>query len=98
MAFTDDYDFHLLKNEAEKLVINELEMQLKNVPSSVCRCNDCIIDMAAIAMNTVKPLYRYSLLGSMYTSQAMHEDSYADSVKKAVSQAITKVRKNPSHD
>ena len=98
MAFTDSYDFDLLKNEAENLVLKELEHQLNSYRRNLCRCNECVVDMAAIALNEVKPLYRFSLLGTLYAAQAMNEKSYADSVKKAVAQAIEKVRKNPSHD
>jgi competence protein ComFB len=54
--------------------------------------------MAAIALNAVKPLYRFSLLGTLYASQAMTEQAYADSVREAVMNAIKKVRKNPAHD
>jgi competence protein ComFB len=54
--------------------------------------------MAAIALNSVKPLYRFSLLGSLYAAQAMNEKTYAGSVQTAVAGAIEKVRKNPSHD
>ncbi|MDR0464934.1 MAG: late competence development ComFB family protein [Treponema sp.] len=98
MAFTDDYDFDLLKNEAENLVIREMEVQLKAEPKSMCRCNECIVDIAAIALNTIKPLYRFSILGTLYASQAMNEKTYAESVKNAVAQAIKKVKKNPAHD
>ena len=98
MAFTDSYDFDLLENEAEKLVLHELERQLKAEPENVCRCNECVVDMAAIALNSVKPLYRFSLLGTLYAAQAMNEQSYAASVQRAVARAIGKVRDNPSHD
>jgi len=98
MAFKDDYDFDLLRNEAEILVINEMELQLKSETTDMCRCNECIVDIAAIALNAVKPLYRFSLLGTLYASQAMSEQSYSDSVKKAVTFAIKKVKKNPAHD
>jgi competence protein ComFB len=98
MAFADTYEFDLLKNEAEKMVIHELEKQLENQPDTLCRCNECVVDMAAIALNTVKPLYRFSLLGTLYAAQAMNEQTYADSVQKAVAQAIAKVGRNPSHD
>ncbi|MDR1586503.1 MAG: late competence development ComFB family protein [Treponema sp.] len=98
MAFEDNYDFELLKNGAEKLVIHELERQLGAYKGEICRCNDCVVDMAAISLNSVKPLYRFSLLGTLYTVQAMNEKAYADSVQKAVAQAIERVRKNPSHD
>jgi competence protein ComFB len=98
MSFADEYDFELLENEAEKVVIKELEKQLAGQPEDICRCNDCVLDMVACALNNVKPLYRFSLLGSIYTSQAMSIDAYAQSVQKAVAQAIQKVKKNPSHD
>jgi competence protein ComFB len=99
MAFADNYDFELLKNESEKLVLNELERQLDDPQASeVCRCNTCIVDMAAMALNMVKPLYRVSLLGTQYAAHAMEDKSYAEGVRKGVAQAIEKVRKNPAHD
>jgi len=98
MAFTEIYDFELLKNEAELLVIRELEKQLETYGPEICRCNECIVDMAAIALNAVKPLYRFSLLGTQYAAQAMNEKSYAESVEQAVTQAIKRVKANPAHD
>jgi len=99
MTFAENYDFELLKNESEKLVIEELERQLEALKDgTVCRCNTCIVDMAAMSLNMVKPLYRVSLLGTQYVSRAMDEKAYADSLKKGVAKAIDKVRKNPAHD
>jgi competence protein ComFB len=98
MAFLDNYDFELLKNEAENLVLTELGRQLESYEGEICTCNDCVVDMAAMAMNSVKPLYRFSILGTLYASQAMEDDSYGESVRGAVSAAIERVRKNPSHD
>ncbi|MDR1617589.1 MAG: late competence development ComFB family protein [Treponema sp.] len=98
MTFVDNYDFENLVNEAEKLVLNELGSQLESYPEEICCCNDCVVDMAGIALNTVKPLYRVSLLGGLYAAQAMNEETYAESVRQAVGAAIEKVRKNPSHD
>jgi competence protein ComFB len=98
MAFIDTYDFDLLKNEAENLVINELERQLESYEGEVCTCNDCVVDMAASALNLVKPLYHFSILGTLYTSQAMTDAEYGESVRNAVRQAIEKVSRNPSHE
>lgn len=97
MAFENDYDFERLKNEAERLVIGELERQLASA-GSVCRCEECVLDMATLALNGVKPLYRSSLLGSLYASHAMDEETYARTVRDAVAVAIGKVSGNPSHD
>jgi competence protein ComFB len=98
MAFADLYDFDILVNEAEKMVIEELGSQLDSYKGDICRCNECVVDMAAVALNAVRPLYRVSLLGTMYASQAMNEASYAQSIRNEVSMAIEKVRKNPAHD
>ena len=98
MALIDEYDFEYLKNEAEKLVLTELGRQLETFSSPICLCNECVLDMAAMALNTVKPLYRVSLLGSLYTANAMDEHGFATSIREAVFNAIERVRKNPSHD
>lgn len=98
MAFIDNYNFDNLINEAETVVVNELGRQLETFTEPVCRCNDCVTDMAALALNAVRPLYRASLLGGLYTASAMDENSYAKSVRVAVFNAIEKVRKNPSHE
>jgi competence protein ComFB len=97
MSFVNEYNFDLLKNEAEVMVLREVENQI-NKQSDMCLCNECVVDIAAIALNAVKPLYRFSLLGTLYASQAMTEHAYADSVKNAVAEAIIKVKNNPAHD
>jgi competence protein ComFB len=98
MAFIDGYNLENLANEAERLVLEELGRQLESYQGEICLCNDCVADMAAMALNSVKPLYRYSLLGALWTSSAMEDEAYAASVQEAVSNAIEKVRANPSHD
>ncbi|MDR2518345.1 MAG: late competence development ComFB family protein [Spirochaetaceae bacterium] len=97
MALTDRYDFEHLKNEAEALVFNELEKQLAERRDGLCRCNECLGDMAAMVLNTVKPLYRFSLLGALYASEAINDEAYARSLRDAVADAIEKVSANPSH-
>ena len=97
MGFKEDYQFELLKNEAENLVINELERQLETYSEPICRCNDCVLDIATMALNSVKPLYHVSLMGTLYAAVAMDEHTYATSVREAVFKAIEKVHKNPSH-
>jgi competence protein ComFB len=98
LPFENSINFELLKNEAEALVLHELEVQLDAHEGEICRCDDCVMDMAAMALNAVKPMYRYSLMGSIYAAHAMNEKSYADSVQQAVSQAIAKVSTNPGHE
>jgi competence protein ComFB len=97
MSVLKTYDFENLKNESERHVLAELERQLNAFKGEICRCNDCIVDMAAMALNNVKPLYRYSLLGTLYAKDAMNDAVYAESVRDAVWEALIKIKKNPSH-
>ena len=80
------------------MVLEELGRQLESFPEPLCMCNDCVVDMAAMALNSIKPLYRVSLLGTLYTAHAMDEKEYATKVRESVFKAIEKVRKNPSHE
>ena len=98
MGIREDYDFSILVNEAERMVTDELERQLaETADPKVCVCQDCILDMAAFALNALKPVYRVSLLGTMY-AHAMDSGDYARSVATAVAAAIAKVHANPGHD
>jgi competence protein ComFB len=99
MSIRDDYDFSVLVNEAERMVTDELERRLAELADpSICLCQDCVLDMAAFALNSLKPVYRVSLLGTMY-AQAIEEDSgYSREVRGVVDAAIKKVHANPGHD
>ncbi len=98
MRFKEMYDFDLLVNEAEKLIIAEMEVQLdEDKENKICRCQDCILDMAALALNNVKPSYRSSFTGVVYAQQ-LQDGKYMEQVKNAVRNAIEKVKKNPSHN
>ncbi|MCL1992132.1 MAG: late competence development ComFB family protein [Spirochaetes bacterium] len=97
MGFEQQYDFSLVVNEAEKLVINELEKQLKDEPDETCLCSECVLDMTSCALNNVKPFYRFSLMGALYASFAIHDKEYAESIKTAVADAIERIKSNPGH-
>ena len=98
MSLKDAYDFEFLVNEAERLVLEELEEQLeRDTGNKICKCQDCILDMATYAFNNVRPAYRVSLLGKLY-SDAVTGTEYEEEISAAVEAAIEKVSKNPMHD
>ena len=96
MGLKDEYDFDTLVNEAERLVIAELEIQMART-QGLCTCQDCVLDMAAYALNKVKPSYRVSLMGSVYARSGVRAE-YAREITQSVKEAIEKVKANPSHD
>jgi competence protein ComFB len=105
MPLRDRYDFESLVNVAESLVLRELEAQLVGLGAAAkgasgtapCACKDCVLDMAAYALNNVKPSYRVSLMGS-FSAGSAEEAGYAKEISRVVREAIEKVRANPSHD
>jgi competence protein ComFB len=99
MGIREEYDFSVLVNEAERMVTDELERRLAELDDpSICVCQDCILDMAAFALNALKPVYRVSLLGTMYAKAVNEESGYAQEVRSMVDAAIKKVHANPGHD
>ena len=97
MSIREDYNFEYLVNEAERLVLNQLEKQLaEKDESEVCMCQDCVLDMAAYALNKIKPLYRVSLMGSLYAG-TLQGSEYEAEIAETVAQAIDKIADSPSH-
>ena len=97
MPFKDEYDFDLLENEAENLVIEELEKEFTlEEYDDVCKCQECILDISALALNNIKPKYRSSFTGIVYAQQ-YHYGKYMEEVISAVKDAIKKVSRHPSH-
>ncbi len=96
MSLRDRYDFDGLANDAERIVLEELEAQMQRTPG-ICTCQDCVLDMAACALNAVRPRYRVSLLGPVDPPEEALE-TYAAEVRKAVREAIERVQRNRSHD
>ena len=96
MALRDSYDFDSLVNEAERMVLGELEARIA-ADSGICNCQDCVLDMAAFALNNVRPAYRVSLMGSVYARAGSNEE-YLKDIRRAVDEAIRKIKANPSHD
>ena len=94
MALSDNYDLSHLTNQMENFVFNELEHQLAAIADEdICKCNDCILDMACLALNNVHPIYRSSLMGSLYTKA--ENDNVNSDVRGKVAAAIQKISQNP---
>jgi len=97
MALREQYDFDGLVNDAERLVIEEMGRQMP-LTEGLCTCEECVLDIAAYALNQVRPRYRASLLGSIYSKKAADRQADTNEIEKAVSEAIRRIKANPAHD
>jgi competence protein ComFB len=95
MDINSSYNFEYLKNEAEDVVKEVLELELEQ-DNEICKCQDCVLDIVAFALNNIKPIYKTSLAGSLYAKSVRHTE-YSEAAKEAVKYAIEVVKKNPSH-
>jgi competence protein ComFB len=87
-------DFEDLVNESERLVIDELGRQMEDPENQdLLEDEDLLRDIAAYALNHVPPMYRANLLGRLYAKSVEAEES--EEIRRAVSDAISKIRKNP---
>lgn len=90
MNLNEIYSFEELTNEAERLVIEEMERQLSGpAQAHVAGDEGLVMDIAAYALNHVPPMYRANLLGRVYADTL--RDRYGEAVQVAVRDAIRKV-------
>lgn len=98
MGIRENYNFEFLVNEAEQIVLEELEKELQSEwAGDICKCQDCVLDMAAYALNNISPKYRVSLMGTLYAHNLKNTE-YSKEVNKTVVESIKKIAKNPAHE
>ncbi len=93
MDLRQRYQFDELKNIAEDLVIAEMDRQFTQNNLYTSLNQDAVLDIAALTLNLLKPLYRANLLGRVYKSA--FEQEYHKEVAQAVTSSIKKILENP---
>ena len=62
-----------------------------------CSCRDCLLDIAAITLNTMKPRYTVSFVKDLYESDADRR-RYMEELRHAMNVACARVRAHPHHN
>lgn len=83
----------------EEIVKNYLMNVLKTDPnySKVCKCDLCIDDIMAKALNNLKPYYITTKKGEIYAEYSSLETQHQAEVISEVIKAIEFVSKHPNH-
>ncbi len=95
MSIRDQYDFSIIENTIKERVIDTLDAEFENSDDSLCKCEECVVDMVCYALNRLKPKYSASLYGSLY-SRAEADSSHKD-IEDRVKEAIKFVSSHASH-
>ncbi len=86
-----------LRNYMEISVEHFLPNLLRAFPD-ICKCDHCLMDIKAIALNSLKPHYVVTQKGEMYSKLDEMNLQYETDILKALIDAITIVSKSPRHE
>jgi competence protein ComFB len=85
-----------IKNYMEDVVIHLLYNIVKD-REDICKCEKCLSDIAAIALNKLAPHYVVSEKGEVYSKVLSMSIQFEADVTRAIIEAIDVVLRNPRH-
>ena len=85
-----------IKNYMEDVVIHLL-YNITKERKDICKCEKCLSDIAAIALNRLTPHYVVSEKGEVYSKVLSMSIQFEADVTTAILEAIDIVSKNPRH-
>jgi competence protein ComFB len=86
----------LIINYVEQVVDRVLPEILENY-DDICKCETCLEDMKAYALNNIKPLYFVREKGKLYSRINESLVQFNADVHRAVIQAVERISTNPKH-
>ncbi len=85
-----------IKNYMEDVVIHLL-YNIVRERDDICKCEKCLRDIAALALNSLKPHYVVSEKGEVYSRVLNMSIQFEADATAAITEAINKVSQNPRH-
>lgn len=79
-------------------VVDKILPEVLTEYDDICKCETCLEDMKAYALNNIKPLYYVREKGKLYSRINESLVQFNADVHRTVIQAIVKVSENPKHD
>lgn len=85
-----------IKNYMEEIVYNQMKEILTDI--NMCKCEKCLMDVAAIALNDLPPKYIVTEKGELYSKINALSQQFEVDVVSAVTKAAILVKRRPRHD
>jgi len=79
----------------EEVVLNLMESVLNDI--DMCKCEQCVMDIAAIALNNLPPKYISTETGELYSKVNVLRNQFEVDVISAITRAAVLVKKSPRH-
>jgi len=86
----------VIKNYMEEIVFNSIDEVLKDI--NMCKCEICISDIAAKALNDLPPQYVATKKGEVYSKINNLKMQFEVDVIAAITKAAVLVKRNPRHN
>ena len=86
----------MLKNYMEDVIDHLMPSVLENY-SDICKCEKCVLDIKAIALNNLKPMYTVTSNGSVYLKMNELNNQFKIDIINEIMKAIEIVSKKPRH-
>jgi competence protein ComFB len=87
----------ILKNYMEILVLQVIDEVLGNSNEEICKCDDCRLDIAAMALNNLPPRYFASEKGEIFSKLSLSHLTAKTEVLTQVTKAIMHIANKPRH-
>lgn len=86
-----------LTNVTEEIVFKRLDDMLKG-RGDLCPCEQCRMDVAALALNHLQPRYVVTERGAVFSKLSGLDIQISADVIRELTRALAKVAANPRHD
>lgn len=86
----------MLRNYMEDAIDHLMPSVLDNYPD-ICKCEKCILDIKAIALNRLKPMYTVTDNGSIYLKINEMNNQFRIDIINEIMKAVEIVSKEPRH-
>lgn len=87
---------HQIKNYMEEVVFALMKDVLDDI--NVCKCEKCILDIGALALNDLPTKYIVSEKGELYSKIDSLRQQFEVDVIAAIAKAAVLVKRNPRHE
>lgn len=86
-----------LKNYTETVARQILKELVNKKQLDVCTCEQCLLDVLAMALNNLPPHYYVSNQGEVYSKLLAASNEFKIRVVTELTKAAIKVKNNPRH-
>ena len=101
-----------MRQHQRRITLNDEEMQIRNYMEdcvldllgpvldslNACKCDNCIHDVYALALNNLPPRYVVSKKGQVYTKLSALINQFEVDITAAITNGSVVVSKSPRHD